>query len=249
MANDSPVHGETISWRLVSSSQGLRASFCAQEIANQRRFDVVGDHGAADRLQQDEGEPAALDLLVLRHQRHQRVGIGEPFLGKAGDILQTGRQADCGKVTLRRAPHPIRGIMPELRGKFRRQHHADGNASPWNSRSEKPVAASSACPKVWPRLSSARSPFSRSSRATIAALARQEVAMACSRAGAAGENIGVSWPPARRRRLRRRARRIWRPRHSRRGTGAATACRAPRCRRSPAPAGETRRAGSCPAAS
>ena len=54
--------------------------------------------------------------------------------------------------------------------------------SPWNSRSENPVAASSAWPKVWPRLSSARSPVSRSSRATIAALARQEVAMACSRA-------------------------------------------------------------------
>jgi hypothetical protein len=54
--------------------------------------------------------------------------------------------------------------------------------SPWNRRSEKPVAASSAWPKVWPRLSSARSPVSRSSRATIAALARQEVATACSRA-------------------------------------------------------------------
>ncbi len=55
-------------------------------------------------------------------------------------------------------------------------------ASPCSSRSEKPQAASSAWPKVWPRLSSARSPVSRSSRATIAALARQATAMACSRA-------------------------------------------------------------------
>ena len=46
-------------------------------------------------------------------------------------------------------------------------------ASPCSSRSEKPAPASSAWPKVWPRLSSARSPVSRSSRATIAALARQ----------------------------------------------------------------------------
>ena len=44
---------------------------------------------------------------------------------------------------------------------------------------------------MWPRLSSARSPVSRSSRATIAALARHEVAIACSRARAAGENVGV----------------------------------------------------------
>ena len=62
------------------------------------------------------------------------------------------------------------------------REHAIATPSPWNSRSEKPVAASSAWPKVWPRLSSARSPVSRSSRDTIAALARHEVAIACSRA-------------------------------------------------------------------
>ncbi len=56
-------------------------------------------------------------------------------------------------------------------------------ASPCSSRSEKPQPASSACPKVWPRLSSARSPVSRSSRATMPALARQHTAIACSRAG------------------------------------------------------------------
>ena len=56
-------------------------------------------------------------------------------------------------------------------------------ASPCSSLSEKPAAASKAWPKVWPRLSSMRSPVSRSSRATMAALARQLTAMACSRAG------------------------------------------------------------------
>ena len=91
------------------------------------RLDIVCDHRAADRLQQDEGQLAALDLLVLRHQRHQRVGIRQPFLGEAGDILQMGRQADRGKMAL-----DARGVRlgdhAELRGKFRRQHHADGNA-------------------------------------------------------------------------------------------------------------------------
>src|SRR5262249_46773824 len=56
-------------------------------------------------------------------------------------------------------------------------------ASRCGSRSEKPAAASSAWPNVWPRLSSARSPVSRSSRPTIAAFMRQLTAMACSRAG------------------------------------------------------------------
>ena len=56
-------------------------------------------------------------------------------------------------------------------------------ASPCNSRSENPAAASNAWPKVWPRLSSARSPVSRSSRETMPALPRQHTAMAFSRAG------------------------------------------------------------------
>src|SRR6476659_4949274 len=42
-----------------------------KKTVNQRRLDVIGNYGAADRLQQNEGELAALDLLVLRHQGHQ----------------------------------------------------------------------------------------------------------------------------------------------------------------------------------
>ena len=55
-------------------------------------------------------------------------------------------------------------------------------ASPCSRRSEKPVAASSAWAKVWPRLRSARSPSSVSSRATIAAFISQERRTAWSRA-------------------------------------------------------------------
>ena len=102
-------------------------SFCCRKLANQSRLDVVCDHRAADRLQQDERQPAALDLLVLRHQRHQRVGIRQPFLRKARDVLQMGRQADGSKVALDAGGVGI-GDHAELRGKLRRQHHADGNA-------------------------------------------------------------------------------------------------------------------------
>ena len=56
-------------------------------------------------------------------------------------------------------------------------------ASPWSSLSENPASASSAWPNVWPRLSRARLPVvSRSSSATIRALAATECAMAYSRA-------------------------------------------------------------------
>src|SRR5579883_2571810 len=74
------------------------------------------------------------------------------------------------------------GIMPSDAENSAASTMPIATPSPWNSRSEKPVTASSAWPNVWPRLSSARSPVSRSSRATMAALARQEVAIACSRA-------------------------------------------------------------------
>src|SRR5438105_12130362 len=53
-----------------------------QKIANQRRLDVGRNHGAADRLEQDEGKLAVLDLLVLRHQRHQRIGVRKPSWAK-----------------------------------------------------------------------------------------------------------------------------------------------------------------------
>src|SRR4029077_6609907 len=60
------------------SCSGFQLAF--QKITNHRRFDVGSDHGATDRSKQDEREPSALDLLVLRHQRHQRIGIAESFL-------------------------------------------------------------------------------------------------------------------------------------------------------------------------
>src|ERR1700712_256998 len=62
---------------LVGSCSGFLRQLGLEKIANQRRLNVRSNHRPADRLEQDEGEPAALDLLVLRHQRHQRIGIDE----------------------------------------------------------------------------------------------------------------------------------------------------------------------------
>ncbi len=177
-------------------------------------------HGPADRSHQDEGELAALHLLVLRHQRHQRVGVREPFLREAGDVLQPGRQADLGEMLLRRGPPRSSAIMPSLRRKLRTPAPCRAaTPSPWNSRSEKPVAASSAWPKVWPRLSSARSPVSRSSRDDDRRpwRGRRSRSRARARRRPRRRRAWLASEPGEEGR-RRRAGRTWRPRHSRRGT-------------------------------
>src|SRR5436309_327343 len=56
---------------VVCTSAGKLAR---EEIPNQRRLDIGHDHRLPDRFQQNEGEPPALDLLVLRHQLQQRIG-------------------------------------------------------------------------------------------------------------------------------------------------------------------------------
>src|SRR6266851_397588 len=93
-----------IGWKAGFRPSKSRSGFArqpgAQKIANQRRLDIGSNHGATDRLQQNKGELAALDLLVLRHQRQQRVGIAESLLGKSRDVLQMGRQTHFGKVML-----------------------------------------------------------------------------------------------------------------------------------------------------
>ena len=79
-----------------------------------------------DCLQQNEGEPASPDLLVLRHQSHHCIGA-DLFLGKTRDVLQPGRQAGGGEMPLDARRICFRDHA-ELGGEFRRQHHADGDA-------------------------------------------------------------------------------------------------------------------------
>src|ERR1700744_1036693 len=69
-----------------------------QKIAHPRGLDIPGDHRTADRFEQDEGQTAAAHLFVLRHQRHQRIGIRQSFLCEACDILQPCRQAHLGEM-------------------------------------------------------------------------------------------------------------------------------------------------------
>ena len=223
----------------ASAHRSCRASRPGTRAPRRRRR--RGRRSLADAARQDEGERAALDLLVLGDQVHQAVGVGHAA-GHLGDIGSAGRPPQDGAIARsasacgsrpRRAENSNASAMPIA------------TASPCSSRSEKPAAASSAWPKVWPRLSSARSPVSRSSRATIAALARQLVRDRRARARDRRRTRRASWPRARRRRRRRRSGRISRPRHSRRGTRAPAACRAARCRRPPGSAGGRRRPGSC----
>ena len=170
-----------------------------------------------------------------------------PSWAKPRDVLQMGRQADRGKVAL-----DARGIRlrdhAELRGKFRRQHHADGNA----------LAVEQAIGKAgrrFQRMAKGVAEIEQRALAGLALVARHDRRLGA--AGGrdrvlarrtAGKDVGViGFEPgeeglvaehaifgdfgiagaelARRQRVEHRA-----------------------CRQSPAPADETRRAGSCPAA-
>ena len=120
---------------------------------------------------QDEGQRAALGLLVLRHvarpARRRRTGA-------PATSVQAGRQAGGGDGAA--------GALGVLAGAEAQRARRSGTparsrratASPCSSASPKPVSASSAWPKVWPRLSSARRPASRSSSATISAFISTE---------------------------------------------------------------------------
>src|SRR5262245_62154325 len=58
------------------------------------RIDVGRNEARADPARQDEGEPSALDLLVLGHEVEQAVDSGQG----AGNLGDLGRQAGRGQV-------------------------------------------------------------------------------------------------------------------------------------------------------
>ena len=68
---------------------GLIRQFAFQKLHRLAFRHVLGDETLADSARQDEGEPAALDLLVLPHRLQHRLRSG----GEAGDVLDARRQA------------------------------------------------------------------------------------------------------------------------------------------------------------
>ena len=219
-----------------------RASVAARNACTFSGRHVVGDEGLSDAAGQDEGEPAALHLLVLRDVAHQLVG-------------RKSRRREC------RRSRPAARRLADARARARRRPPARGprrrkNRAPAPCRSPPPRHARGArrrsrrrlrarAPKVWPRLRSARSPVSCSSAATVRALNAHALGDGAGCAPARRRKPPRDSPPASRRTSRRRSARPSPSRHSRRGTRAAAGCRASSCRRAPAPADGTRRRGSC----
>ncbi len=110
----------------------------------------------------------AIDRHQPRRRQADRAGISAIRQGSptARRCVST-RAASSGLARLSREEKRCASAMPMA------------TPSPWTRRVPSYcVAASSAWPNVWPRLSSARSPVSNSSRATTSALARQASAMA-----------------------------------------------------------------------
>ena len=95
-------------------------SFCCRKSRTSAGSTSFATNARPIRLQQDEGQLAALDLLVLRHQRHQRVGIRQPVLGEACDVLQIGSAGRRRQGGGRRGAASAVGDHAELRGEFAR---------------------------------------------------------------------------------------------------------------------------------
>ena len=241
--NDSSRQSEDDDDRKPVECGHRAASFSVRNARTSAASTSRSDEGLPDAARQDEGELAALDLLVLRHQLHQRVRrraqpparrssrVGSPTAAR-----WCATRAGVGRSAAARAgPRTrTRSAMPSA------------TASPCSSRSEKPAAASKRMAEGVAEIEQrALAGLALVARRRSPALARQLDRDRVLARRAAGEDVApVRLEPGEESR-RRRAARIWRPRHSRRGTRAAAACRAARCRRPPGSADGRRRPDSC----
>ena len=193
------------------------ASFSARNARTSAGSTSGAMKALADAAHQDEGELAALDLLVLRDQLHQPVGV-RLLAGNCGD---PDRQPDRGQMRT-----TALGVgLP-----------AAGRAAPRTSNaSAMPIATASPCSSRvgkaggrLERMAEGVAEIEQRALAGLALVARDDRRPWCgssprwrARAPARRRTRPASSPRARRRTRRRRSGRISRPRHSRRGTARA----------------------------
>jgi len=185
------------------------------------RARYLAHHGAADGLEQDEGQLAALTFLSCAiSATARRHWAGLP--AKSGDVLQpVGKRR--GKMNVLRAPQRCRESS-KLRGKFRGEHHAYRDASPWNRRSK--------TGRRFQRMAKCVAEIEQRALAGLALVARDDRSLGGrrwrwhARRGAA-EKMSAWLPrPAEEGFVAEHA--VFATSHSRRETGAATAYRARR---------------------
>ena len=173
----------------------------ADQVGQRRGVWHVGRrHRPPDRVEQDEPERAlgrpSCRAPSVRHPASKRQR-------RRGD-----RQAERRRSSRRAASASPAGSAPRRCDSPRRDHHAGGDRLAVQPVRRSRAPASIAWPKVCPKLSSARSPVSRSSAATISALIRQlSRDRLRERVGVAGEQAVEVATPARRRTPRRGSRR------------------------------------------
>ncbi len=202
----------------------------------------VATKAVADPAREDEAQAAVQHLLVLRHQRHKRLGprqlAGDVGRGRSSSPSPSDARGpgsalpDCTGRAAAEARRPARS-------RSRRPRRAEAGR---NSRS-RPRARGRRCG----RGSGARGRPPRSRRARRSAPSSRPIGARRSAravAVAGGKRGAVRLQPVEERRHRPAAR-ISPPRRSPRGNRAPAACRGRRYRRAPATAGERRRSGSC----
>src|SRR6185503_20647101 len=92
------------------------------EVANLRGFDIARDKGLADTAHKDEGELAALHLLVLGHEIHQRVRIG----AKLRHVAEAGWKPDRRQM-MRNASGIVRRHETQPCGELERAGNAESD--------------------------------------------------------------------------------------------------------------------------
>src|SRR3990167_2243142 len=85
--------------------------------------DIAGDEGIADPADEDEGELAVDDFLVLSHQRDEPVRVRQ----LARNVGERAGQSGAGEV-LANAHRVLSRAEAEPRGKLERKRHAHGDA-------------------------------------------------------------------------------------------------------------------------
>ena len=216
-----------------------------------------GDEGQRTAATDASSTFGMISALPAPRQRMKRRPPAAAFLSRRMRATQGGGRQTRGhrdrQAETRQQTFQVRRVriarQAQVRRQPRGQHHADRDRLAVVASRRSPARSRSRGAKVWPKLSSARSPRSNGSRATISALCAQLRAMASASASASRASRASACASSQSRKPRIADRAVL---HHFGQAGAqlaiAAACAASRCRRTPRAADGMRRPGSCPAA-
>jgi len=133
---------------IQSSVSIVRRSCRSGKARTSAAFNVGCDKGLADAARQDEGEPSAFDLLVLRNDIHEPVDMRQSTSdhAPAGSAGQPRPSAAPRDLHRQRRQDPTAPKIQRRKPSRAKSPHRAGDGP------RKPAAASKACPKCVPEI-------------------------------------------------------------------------------------------------